>query len=91
MNKKEFINLCAASIANNPDWLEDATWALSKGIAERLKLEQKQRADAETSVALLAGNLGKVPEHQKEIVVRTIQNSGLFGGTEFARKLGDPK
>lgn len=87
MNKNDYLAVIAQGVSDHPEWLEDAIWALQQGMAARLKEEQGKRADAETSVALLAGNLSKVPDYQKEIVVRTIASSYMFGGTEYAKGL----
>lgn len=87
MNKGHFLSEVKRHIQKHPTWIIETSQAIQQGIVERIQIETQKRAEAETALSLLVGNFENVPEYQKEIVVRALINSHMFGGTQYANEL----
>ena len=89
LNIHKWVEIVREVIHKHPEWVAETNGAINHGIQQRLSDEVIFRAEAETALSICYDSLkdGKIPAHQKDMVVNTIKNSKLLGGTLYAQKL----
>jgi hypothetical protein len=76
-------------IAEHPDWITATNQAITSGVRKRIASETEFRANAEASLIVCFNELGKtkIPERHREMVIDSIKNSKLVGGSTYAENL----